>query len=376
MRVAIVGLGGVGSAAAYYLAREGHAVVGLEQFRIDHDRGESYGGSRVIRRVYADPFYTRLMADAYRLWDEFSAAAGEALLTRCGGLFFGTPESEELRAFERALTGEGVPFERWDAAEATRRFPQFRFAPDEYGIYQAETGFLRASRCVRAAVRLASAHGAEIREETPVAAVEGRADGVHLRLADSSSVTADRAVVCPGPWTGKFLAARGIRAPLVITRQQYVHLLPTPGDARFRVGAFPVWYDAGAGGMYGFPEHDEIPGVKIADHHLGEHVDPDQVRRDVDDACRASLRAYARRRFPDLTETISYEKVCLYDNTPDEEFIVDRLPDEPRVVIVGGTSGHGFKFVTLLGQIAATLVTDREPPHDLRRWALSRFTGS
>lgn len=373
MKVAVVGLGGVGSAAAYWLARDGHRVVGLEQFRLDHDRGESYGGSRVIRRVYADPFYTRLMEDAYRLWDAFQAEAGEELLVRCGGIFFGRPEDPEQRAFESALTEAEVAFERWDAREAGRRYPQIRFEPEEVAIYQADTGFLRASRCVLAAARRARERGAELREETALAAVESGADGVRLCLANGETLLADRAVICAGPWTGRVLAERGIRVALRVTRQQYVHLLPRPGDTRFRVGRFPVWYNAGGDGLYGFPEHNALPGVKIADHHLGETVDPDRVNREVDDACRSAIRAYARRRFPDLTSEISYEKVCLYDNTPDEDFILDRLPGEPRVLVVGGTSGHGFKFASLLGRIAATLAADGHLPYDLSRFALSRF---
>jgi len=373
MKVAVVGLGGVGSAAAYHLARDGHAVVGIEQFRVDHDRGESFGGSRMIRRIYADPFYTRLMDVAYRLWDSFQAEAGEELFVRCGGIFFGLPDDPELHAFETATTEAGVPFERWDAAEAGRRYPQFRFQPGEVALYQADTGFLRASRCVRAAARLARERGAQLREETRLLAIESAADGVHLHLADGEILVADRAVVCAGPWTGRLLADRGVRVPLVVTRQQYLHLLPREGDTQFAIGRFPLWYHAGGHGMYGFPEEESVPGVKIADHHLGPRVDPDQVDREVDDACREAIRAYARARLPDLTDRISYEKVCLYDNTPNEDFIIDRLPDDPRVVVIGGTSGHGFKFVTLLGRIAAELAADREPSCDLHRFALARF---
>jgi sarcosine oxidase len=373
MKVTVVGLGGVGSAAAYHLARDGHQVVAIEQFRVDHDRGESFGGSRMIRRIYTDPFYTRLMDEAYRLWDTFQAEAGEELLVRCGGIFFGLPDDPELRAFEAATTEAEVPFERWEAAEAGRRYPQFRFHPGEIALYQADTGFLRASRCVRAAVRLARERGARVREEIRLLDIESGADAVHLRLADGETLVADRVVVCAGPWTGRLLADRGIRVPLVVTRQQYLHLLPAEGDPRFRIGRFPLWYHAGSHGLYGFPEEESAPGVKIADHHLGPRVDPDRVDREVDDPCREAIRAYARERLPDLTGRISYEKVCLYDNTPNEDFILDRLPDDARVLVIGGTSGHGFKFVTLLGRIAADLTADRVPPYDLHRFALARF---
>jgi sarcosine oxidase len=373
MKIAVVGLGGVGCAAAYYLARDGHSVVGLEQFRIDHDRGGSYGGSRIIRRVYPDVLYTRLMDDAYRLWDELQAEASEELLRRCGGLFFGPEAHPEMQAILGALTAAGVPFERWDAPEVMRRFPPFRLEAGEIGVYQEEAGLLRASHCVRAAAASARRHGAELREECPVAAIEGHPEGLQLRLGDGSSLTVDRAVLTVGPWTAPMLAGH-VHLPITVTRQQYLHLMPAPGDTSFRIGAFPIWIDlSGSSYYYGFPEHDEVPGVKIACHDLGDRVDPGNVNREVDESYRAQIRAYARRRLPDLTDTITYEKVCLYDNTPNEDFIVDRLPDEPRLCVVGGTSGHGFKFVPLLGRIAASFATDGTPPYDLTRFAITRF---
>src|SRR3954468_22679398 len=160
MRIAILGLGGVGSAAARFLAAAGHTVIGLEQFALDHDRGSSYGGSRIIRRVYPDALYARLMEAAYPLWEELEAVSGEELLVRCGGFFFGPVGHPEMVATESALAQVGVPYDRWPGAEAARRLPPFRLAANEYGLFEPESGFLRASRCVRASARGARAAGA------------------------------------------------------------------------------------------------------------------------------------------------------------------------------------------------------------------------
>jgi monomeric sarcosine oxidase len=372
MRVAIIGAGGVGSAAARFLAKAGHEVTVLEQFEVDHDRGSSYGQSRVIRRVYPDVFYTMLMERAYRLWRELEAEAGEALLLETGGLFFGPADHPEMRGAAAALREAGVPFEVWDARRTTERVPSLRMEPGEVAISQRDTGVLRASRCVRANVRLARSHGAQVRENSAVAGFDGTSHGVCLTLADGQALTLDRLILTAGPWTPALLADLGL--PLRVTRQPYVHFAPAGDGAAFRLGAFPVWIDM-VTYFYGFPEHDELPGVKIALHQPGEATDPASVRREVDDADRALLWEYARRRFVGLTDRTTYEKVCLYTNTPDEDFIVDRHPSDPRIVIVGGLSGHGFKFTVLLGELAAMLATEGEALFDLRRFSLSRFSG-
>lgn len=370
MRIAIIGAGGVGSAAARFLARDGHEVTVLEQFAVDHDRGSSYGQSRVIRRVYPDVFYTTLMERAYRLWRELEAEAEETLLLETGGLFFGPAEHPELRCAEAALCEAGVSFEVWDARRTAKEIPSLRLAPDEVAISQPDTGILRASRCVRANVALARAHGAVVRENTAVTGYEGTAQGVRLTLADGQTLLVDRLILTAGPWTPALLA--DLSLPLRVTRQPYAHFAPAGDGAAFRLGAFPVWIDM-ATYFYGFPEHDELPGVKIALHQPGEATDPASVRRDIDDADRALLWEYARRRFSGLTDRITYEKVCLYTNTPDEDFILDRHPRDPRIVVVAGLSGHGFKFTVLLGELAATLAADRDPPFDMSRFSMVRF---
>jgi len=248
--------------------------------------------------------------------------------------------------------------------------PCLRLEPGEVAISQADTGILRASRCVRANIALARTRGAVVRDNSKVSGYEATAQGVRLALSDGLRLTVDRLVLAAGPWTPALLAELGV--PLQVTRQPYVHFAPAGEGSSFRIGAFPVWIDM-ATYFYGFPEHDELPGIKIALHQRGEATDPDTVRREVDAADRAVLWEYGRRRFIGLSERTTYEKICLYTNTRDEDFIVDRHPDDSRIVIVGGLSGHGFKFTLLLGEVAAALATDGEPAFDIRRFSLARF---
>lgn len=372
MRVAVIGAGGVGSAAARHLAKAGHEVLLAEQFEVDHDRGSSYGDSRVTRLTYHEPIYTAMMLEAYRLWEALQSEADELLQTRCGILLFGRPTHPEIVSTVRSLEAHGVPYERLDAREVARRLPPFRLAEDEVGIWQADGGFLRASRCVRANVRLARAHGATLLERTAVTGLRRGPGGVTLEVGGEPGPTVDRVVLTAGPWATRLLADLGL--PLTVTRQVYVFLRPRAGTERaFEVGRFPVWMDAEAD-TYGFPTHGAIPGAKLAFFHgHGTPADPERVDRQVTELDREPLRQWARRRLPDLTGEVTYEKVCLYTSTPDLDFVVGALPDDPRVVYVAGLSGHGFKFTVLLGRIAADLALGRDPGFDLTRFSPVRF---
>jgi monomeric sarcosine oxidase len=360
----------VGTAACRFLAADGHSVAGFEQFQLDHDRGSSYGGSRIIRKVYPDALYASLMEAAYPLWDDLESESGDALFLRCGGFFFGPAGHPDMAATEQALQQVGVPYEALSAADARRRLPPFRLNADEYGIYEPQSGLLRASACVLANARGARARGAELREGVCVERMEPASTGVRLTVNGVTELF-DRVVVSAGPWTETLLSP-WLQLPLNVTRQQYAHFA-VPGDrSAFAADRFPVWIDMESH-FYGFPEHDEIPGVKVALHRPGPTIDPSSPDREPHDAVDDILREYMARRLPEVSGEVTHHKVCLYTNTPDEDFIIDTLPGEPRVVFVGGLSGHGFKFTVLLGRIAARLASGADPGHDLTRFRLSRF---
>lgn len=356
LNVAIIGAGGVGGAAARFLASAGHAVTVFERFTLDHDFGSSWGDSRIIRRTYPDPFYTRLMGTAYDLWAELERDAGEELFVRCGGLTFGRADNPEMAQTEDALTANGVLFERLAADETAERFPALHLDDGQYAIYQADSGLLKASACVRAQMRLAREAGATLKENAPVT------------LADVAGF--DRVLVAAGAWTSSLLPE--LFLPLTVTRQYYAHLLPQTNAEQFEVGALPVWIDADTH-WYGFPRHGELPGVKLAAHDGGLPTDPGGVRRDADEADRLPLRAYAARRLPDLSPSVAFEKVCLYTKTPDEDFLMGAIPARPGGFFCSACSGHGFKFTVLMGRILADWALGRTPPFDANRFRATRF---
>ena len=373
MRVIIIGAGGAGAMAAWRLAASGHAVTVLEQFRLDHDRGSSYGDSRIVRRVYPDALYTGLMAEAYRLWETLQQDSGQrGLFVPSGGIYCG-PETHSLMLSAReSLAASGVAHEILIPQECVRRFPAFRLSPEEIALFEPSMGYARASECVRAAAGLAMRHGAAILEANPVRSIVPTDSGVRVTAASGEMFEADRLLLTAGAWTNNLLEPFGVRLPLTVTRQPYVHLKPKRGLDIWEPGRFPVWIDAGAN-TYGFPHLGGIPGVKIGIHHHGAAVTPDTADRTVQEADREAIRAYARVRFPDLSEETVYEKVCLYTNTPDEDFIIDTVPGLPQIAFVSACSGHGFKFTPLLGQIAAGLLTGSPMLYDLSRFRLARF---
>ncbi|MCS6776847.1 MAG: N-methyl-L-tryptophan oxidase [Chloroherpetonaceae bacterium] len=375
MHVVILGVGGVGAMAAWRLSRAGHAVTALEQFGIDHDRGSSYGASRIVRRVYPDAHYTHLMAEAYALWSALMTEAGDdGLFVPCGGVYVGPADAPLMVAAQQALQASGVRYEVLSPAESARRFPRFPLRAQEVALYEPGMGFARASACVRAAVGLARRYGAQVREGTAVVGIDAGRDGyaVRVTLATGEVLSADRLLICAGAWTGALLSALGVTLPLTVTRQPYVHLRVVGDESEFLPGRFPVWIDAVAN-AYGFPVTEAGAGLKIGLHDRGAVVAPDTVEREVTESDRESVRRYAAGRFgPEVSGVVVYEKVCLYTSTPDEDFVVDAVPGLPGAFVISACSGHGFKFAPLMGQIAVDLVEDRNV-RDLTRFRTGRW---
>ena len=378
MRVLIIGVGGTGAAAAWRLAKAGHDVTALEQFPLDHDKGSSYGDSRIIRRVYPDALYTGLMADAYTLWDELQAEMpDEEIFRRAGGIYAGPEDNSLMQAAQTALSASGVPYHILDSRECCRRFPAFSLRADrnEIALYEPSMGYVRASRAVLAMANLARRNGAQIIESNPVTRINRNSSGVSVQAESGEKFEADRLIIAGGAWTQRLLEPLGVSVPLTVSRQSYIHLKPKTKSEDWNAGRFPVWIDAEAN-TYGFPQISGVPSLKIGLHDHGIAVTPETVLRELQEEDVSVLLNYAAGRFPGIGAEIVYEKVCLYTNTPDEDFIIDRVPGQPNIIVLSACSGHGFKFAPLLGRIAADLAAETPVPYGLSRFRLSRFAAS
>ena len=369
--VIVVGVGGMGSAACYHLARRGRRVLGLERFDVPHAMGSSHGVNRIIRLAYyEDPRYVPLLRRAYELWRELQAGVGEQLLHITGSIDAGDRGGEVFQGSLRSCELHELPHEVLTSDDLSRRFPAYHLPPGHLALYQPDGGFLLSERCVVAHVCGALAAGAKIRARERVLHWEPIADGVRIET-DRGSYEADRLVISAGAWMEQL--APGFARLARPERQVLAWLQPAHPDL-FAPERFPVFnLTAEEGRYYGFPVFG-IPGFKVGRyHHLDEQIDPDDFDREPNAADEAILREFAARYFPDGAGATLTLKSCIFTNTPDEHFIIDVLPDAPQVVVASPCSGHGFKFCSVVGEILADLATRGKTSHDIGLFRLSRF---
>ncbi len=369
--VIVIGIGGMGSAAAFHIARRGATVLGLEQFDIPHDRGSSHGVNRIIRLAYAEsPFYVPLLRRAYELWRELEAIAGERLLVITGGLDLGLPESPTVAGSRLSCHVHDLPHEYLHAAEINARFPGYELPRDFVGVLQPDGGFVLAERSVIAHVEGALAAGADIRAREAV--LRWEADGDRVRVNTShGTYQAKRLVITAGPWAANVLPSL---AALAIPERQVLLFTQPKHPDRFQPERFPV-FNMGApdGHFYGLPIYG-VPGFKVGKyHHLEQHGHADHIDREVHPEDEETLRACLRQYFPDANGPTMAMKTCIFTNSPDEHFILDRHPEMPAVSIAAGFSGHGYKFCSVVGEVMADLALDGGSRHDLSLFRLDRF---
>jgi sarcosine oxidase len=380
--VIVVGLGSMGAAAAYQLAERGLRVVGVDRFTPPHGRGAHAGGSRIIRLAYAEgAAYVPLLRRAYEMWPRVEAAAGTRLLTRTGGLMIGRPESDTVAGALESARRHGLGHELLDAAEMRRRFPVFAPTDAEVGLYEEVAGVVRPEAAVDAFLRLAAQAGADLRYGVAVTGWRASRAGVEVRTADGP-LAADRLVLCPG---GGAPRLGDLDVPFRVERR--VQHFWEPPAAEFAADRCPIWiWESPAGvAAYGVPALDPPPGdplaggpvVKAAFHTGDEPADPevgaDAVRpgeeRHLVELLAGRLPALARGRWLG-------GKQCLYTLTPDGHFVVGRHPEHDAVTVAAGFSGHGFKFVPVIGEILADLAQRGATDHPIDIFAPDRFAGA
>ncbi|MFM7187928.1 MAG: N-methyl-L-tryptophan oxidase [Armatimonadota bacterium] len=355
MNIAVIGLGGTGSAALRYLAEAGHTVTGYERYEIGHRRGSSHGNSRIIRYAYSDSLYTNLMTSAFPLWEQLCVKTGRDLMVKCGGVTFAPDGHPELEATLAALSGAGVVHDVLSAKDAMQRFPAFRFLDDEVVAFHADAGFLRSGEIVEAQIALAGDVGAEVRAGVEVVDVRESDTGVVVSTACGDTRRFDRVIVAGGAYLPMLFPEIGL--PLTVTRQQVTYVgIEASATGVCHPERMPVWIDASTY-WYGFPSDGRMDGVKVARHHPGDAVDPildDRAVKGSDDDAAVRM---AKKRIGGTLGNVIHSEVCLYTNTPNEDFIFDTAPTGKNVLLVSGCSGHGFKFTVLLGKAASYWAT-------------------
>ena len=373
----VVGCGGLGSAALYWLSRAaGGSVLGLERHELGHVRGASQDHSRIIRYAQHQDAYADLAPAAYAAWRDVERVSGQRIVTETGGLIIedvservGTDTgSRNIGGYAGVADRHGVDFELLDAAGMMRRWPQFRLAGTERAMYQRRSGIVDAARANATHDALARGHGAEVRENSPVRALHDAGSHVEVVL-DDEVLRAEHVIVCADARTNEVLEGLGTELPLTVTQEQVTYYA-TPNLLDFSPGRFPVFMWHGADNFYGFPVYGEV-ATKLGQHMGGPAVTADTRTFEPDPLRRKRQQEFLAEHVPGFLGPELYTKTCLYTIPPDQHFVLDRVPGTP-LVSVGVGAGHAFKFASLLGRILADLAVTGRTTHPIEPFAMGR----
>ena len=365
----VVGLGALGSAAVYHLARHGQRVLGLDRFAPPHTLGSTHGGSRIIRKAYFEgQQYRSLLERAYPLWRDLEAASGQSLLNLCGCLNIGLPQSQIVEASRLSGQAQGLPYEVLSREDVRQRFPAFHLPEGHVAVWDPEAGLIPPERCVEAHLEQAHRHDATLRFDEP--ALRWHADGGGVAVTTAQATyRAGRLILAAGGWITDLMAE--LRQPLRVERVTNAWFRPKANAAHFHPSRCPVYiweYDTDLF-FYGFPDLGR--GAKAGIHYSGVVVDhPDEVARTVSEADEQAVRARLRQLLPDADGPLADATVCFYTNTPDKHYLIDHHPEHPQVVFASACSGHGFKASNAIGEALADLVMERDLQVDIEpfRW--------
>ncbi len=372
--VIVVGVGGMGSAACWQLARRGQRVLGLERFDIPHAHGSSHGVTRIIRLAYYEsPAYVPLLKRAFALWREAGEAFDERLLYTTGSIDAGPDGGGVFEGSLASSIAHDLRHQVLSGSEVNRRFPGYRLPDTHHALLQPDGGFVLSERAIVAHVAMAQRLGADIRARESVTAWEPIAGGGVRVTTTRGTYEAGRLVLAPGAWIGDLVPS--LKA-LAIPERQVLGWFQPADPAKFAPEAFPVLNLMVEEGRYYLLPIWGVPGLKIGlYHHLGETGTADSLSRDVTPGDEDVLRRCLARYFPEANGPTMALHTCLFTNTPDEHFIIDRLPGNEDVIVASPCSGHGYKFASVVGEIIADLATTGRSAFDLSMFTLSRFSG-
>jgi sarcosine oxidase len=365
----VIGLGGLGSAAAWELASRGHRVLGLERFELGHARGASHDTSRILRHSYHTPAYVRLTREAYADWARLEGESGQSLVTRTGGLDLFPPDPAIPSVdYTDSMDEVGIAYAALDAGEATSRWPQLRLPQGTLALYQSDASIVPAGRTVAVLHEQARRLGAELREHSPVLGVEDLGPSGLRISTPTGEVDCRGVVVTADAWVNDVVGQLGVHVPVEVTLEQVSYFAVEERD-RFAVGALPLWIWMDDPCFYGFPTYGEAT-VKAAQDCGGPIVSPDDRSCDPDPEMEALLGDHVRAMLPGVGAPVRSVR-CQYTLTPDRDFVLGPVPGHERVV-VGLGAAHGFKFVPTFGRVLADLVTTGETTTDVAAYRLDR----
>jgi sarcosine oxidase len=372
--VIVLGLGAMGSAAAYHLSARGKRVLGLERFDAAHNLGSSHGDSRIIRQAYHEhPNYVPLALRAYELWAGLERESGQQIFQQTGGVMIGPPGSPVVDGAILSATHYNLPFEVLNVRQMASRFPAFELRADDVAMYEAAAGFLRPEVAIRAHLEMAVKHGADLHFREPVDDWSAQNSGDRVTVKTPAGVyEAARLVIAPGAWAPDVLS--DLHIPFEVRR--HVMCWFQPVSDLFQPQSFPIyiWDVDGLNCFYGFPATGRaLDGVKAAMHSGGLTCTAETVSREVSAADIDEVRNYLKSFIPALNGFCLRASACLYTMTPDEHFVVTLHPSYPQVSVAAGFSGHGFKFSCVVGELLADLAGEGKTSDSIDFLSPKRF---
>lgn len=385
--VIVMGLGAMGSASLYQLAKLGLKVLGIDRFAPPHSLGSTHGETRITRQAIGEgEHYCALSLRSYEIFREMENLTGRSLLQVTGGLIISSDNKASYvhvdnlyKVTVSAAKRYGIKHEIFDAKDIRARFPQFNISDTEYGYYEYEAGVLRPEECVRANLECAKLSGASIKTNTVVKSFREEGYGVRVVCEDGDEFTAGKLVVSVGSWLPELLSS-DLSKHFTVHRQVLFWFDVHDAYDSFVPGKMPIWIwevqNPGTESMYGFPALDgPNGGIKLASENLETPTSPFTVEREVTEAEIARMReVQVQRYFPTIGSRCVKTAVCLYTATPDAEFVIDFAPGSDRVLIVSPCSGHGFKHSAAIGESVAELCFQGSSSIDISRMSLKRFT--
>ena len=357
----VLGLGGLGSASLYAAARQGWNTLGLEQFGVVHDRGSSHGQTRIIRTAYFEhPDYVPLAQRSWDAWNALQKESGEWLVQETGLLQVGPSEGEVVQGVLGSARQHDLPVEVLSPKELADQYPALRANSEHVGVFEASAGFLRVETCVASLLKLARQAGAKIQANTEVLSFSVDRQGLISLETNRGKVETERLMVTAGPWTQQVLADCDFQFDVIRKQQQWFQIDRV--DIKYENG-FPCFlFETEDGCFYGFPEIDRL-GMKLAEHSGGQVVpDPSTLDRTVNRDDQNRCERFLDDHFHFTKRRLVHQSACMYTMSPDGHFVIDRHPRFDNIVLAAGMSGHGFKFLPVVGQQLVRLLQGENDP--------------
>jgi sarcosine oxidase len=385
----VIGLGAMGSAATYQLARAGNNVLGIDQFTPPHTQGSSHGDTRITRQAIGEGAeYVPLVLRSYEIWDELEKATGKKLLTITGGLILTSAEQSTLHGsdfFNQTVASAEkyhIAHRLLDTNQIRKEFPQFKLCGNEKGYFEEKAGYLRPELCIGTQLQQARRYGAKLATNEKVIGLTASGSGDSVRVkTDTDEYEAEKAIISAGSWVSQLLG-KTLGQYFTVYRQVMYWFAVDGSISQFEAPHFPVWIwaygNTDEDAMYGFPAIDgQAGGVKLATEQYSIPTNPNNVSRQVtEQEIKDMYQKYVESHFAGLSSTCVKAAACLYTVTPDHRFVIDTHPDFPQVTIASPCSGHGFKHSAAIGKVLAQLATTGKSDIDISTFSFARLSST